>query len=339
LKARPVAATNRLILATDGSAAGCLKASGIADRVTAIDCGLVAGPVPPVADPLAFFAERKRLAGTDNASSGEDDAVARFCGDWRKLIQLANDFDHVEIWADPEPNSQLQLVQLLDWLSAYPHLIRKLSLANVDFRIGERTPESVAALGLRAQEVCDVQMQIARLAWRALQQPTPEAWFALLRDDLQVLPYLRSTVERMLEELPAADTALTFSQAQLLEIISNGPTGPVRAMADYLAGTSFRALDYWELGKRLHDLADGEAPAVVGLDDGPFDLVLRDDGERYERYKRMKLSLSDLGQALLKREADFSRHNTIERWWGGTRLTNDRLWRWDAASRVLIPPT
>ncbi len=28
---------------------------------------------------------------------------------------------------------------------------------------------------------------------------------------------------------------------------------------------------------------------------------------------------------------DFSRHNPIDRWWGGTHLTNDNLWRWSPA--------
>jgi hypothetical protein len=31
-------------------------------------------------------------------------------------------------------------------------------------------------------------------------------------------------------------------------------------------------------------------------------------------------------------------HNPIHRWWGGTELTNDRLWRWDAENGVLIAP-
>jgi hypothetical protein len=35
---------------------------------------------------------------------------------------------------------------------------------------------------------------------------------------------------------------------------------------------------------------------------------------------------------------DFSRDNPIHRWWGGTELTNDRLWRWDPDSRALIAP-
>jgi hypothetical protein len=27
-----------------------------------------------------------------------------------------------------------------------------------------------------------------------------------------------------------------------------------------------------------------------------------------------------------------------DEWWGGTELTNDNLWRWDAANRALIAP-
>ena len=32
------------------------------------------------------------------------------------------------------------------------------------------------------------------------------------------------------------------------------------------------------------------------------------------------------------------RHNPIKRWWGGTELTNERLWRWDRESRLLVAP-
>ncbi len=36
-------------------------------------------------------------------------------------------------------------------------------------------------------------------------------------------------------------------------------------------------------------------------------------------------------------ESDFAdlRHNPIDRWWGGTQLTNDNLWRWNP---MLIAP-
>jgi len=41
------------------------------------------------------------------------------------------------------------------------------------------------------------------------------------------------------------------------------------------------------------------------------------------------LSLTEFGEAIVAHKEDFSLHNPIDRWWGGTRLTNDRLWRWN----------
>jgi hypothetical protein len=64
-----------------------------------------------------------------------------------------------------------------------------------------------------------------------------------------------------------------------------------------------------------------------------------DDGDRYQRYRNSRLSLSALGQDLLADREDFSRHNPIHRWWGGTALSHDRLWRWDASNAALIPPS
>ena len=43
-----------------------------------------------------------------------------------------------------------------------------------------------------------------------------------------------------------------------------------------------------------------------------------DDDGRCERYKQSKLSLTALGKAVLAQTEDFSRHNPIHRWWGGT---------------------
>jgi hypothetical protein len=52
--------------------------------------------------------------------------------------------------------------------------------------------------------------------------------------------------------------------------------------------------------------------------------------------KQSRLSSTALAEAIIAGHDDFSRHNPIHRWWGGTELTNDRLWRWDPAARALI---
>jgi hypothetical protein len=74
---------------------------------------------------------------------------------------------------------------------------------------------------------------------------------------------------------------------------------------------------------------------VSGLDEGPFTLEMHDDRDRHARYKQSRLSLTKFGQAV---HEDFSRHNPIHRWCGGTELTNDRLWRWDPVNHALIAP-
>jgi hypothetical protein len=92
------------------------------------------------------------------------------------------------------------------------------------------------------------------------------------------------------------------------------------------------------LGELLDGLAHCPAPAVAGLDEGPFDEKLHDASERHDRYKNSRLSLTSLGKAILAQADDFSRHNPVHRWWGGTELINDRLWRWDPLQRVLVAP-
>ena len=51
--------------------------------------------------------------------------------------------------------------------------------------------------------------------------------------------------------------------------------------------------------------------------------------DRHQAYQRSRLSLTEFGKAVVAHKEDFSRHNPIDRWWGGTQLTNDRLWRWN----------
>ena len=95
---------------------------------------------------------------------------------------------------------------------------------------------------------------------------------------------------------------------------------------------------YWTLGRMLDELAHCDVPLVAGLEEGPFNLALHDDNARLQRYRSSLLSLSELGKALVEGREDNARHNKIDRWWGGTKLTNDQLWRWDRRTSALIAP-
>ena len=67
-----------------------------------------------------------------------------------------------------------------------------------------------------------------------------------------------------------------------------------------------RVFHYWEIGLLLDGLARCPVPAVSGLDEGPFSLEMHRDQTRHERYKRSRLSLTDLGKAVLAGREDFA---------------------------------
>lgn len=81
--------------------------------------------------------------------------------------------------------------------------------------------------------------------------------------------------------------------------------------------------------------AHGPQPAIVGLDDELRSIDPENLQARMEAYRRSRLSVTEFGKAVLAHREDFTAHNPIDRWWGGTHLTNANLWRWNP---VLIRP-
>jgi hypothetical protein len=75
-------------------------------------------------------------------------------------------------------------------------------------------------------------------------------------------------------------------------------------------------------------------PALLGLEETRT-LSRENLRDRVTAYQQCQLSITDFGRAVLRHEEDFSRYNPIDRWWGGTHLTNDRMWRWNP---TLIKP-
>jgi hypothetical protein len=125
---------------------------------------------------------------------------------------------------------------------------------------------------------------------------------------------------------------------RMLELISAGNADPFDVFPSHERPSKRRVFWYWEVGSLLDGLAHCPAPAVSGLDEGPFTDEMHQDRARPARYKRSKLKLTALGEAIVAQTEDFSRHNPIHRWWGGTELTNDHLWRWDLVNRELVAP-
>jgi hypothetical protein len=332
---------SRLILTTEDSGAGNLRQAGLADIVISFGLRLVRGPLPTPEELATLLAARSAKHGSPG-SHWLDFVRARrleeIGGKDLGLIDLCERCETIELWIDPDPNAQLTLIWLLDYLHHHAKIAPKLTLVQADVRIGNHPPEELATWRLPAVKIRNDHLEQASTAWRAWRAPTPQDWFNLLSKDLGVLPQLPQTVLEVLEELPSNATALGATEMRMLELISAGNAGPFDVFPGHQKRNQQRVFGYWEVGALLDGLAHCPAPAVSGLQEGPFTMEMHDDRDRHQRYTRSELKLTPLGKAIVAQAEDFSRYNPIHRWWGGTELTNDRLWRWDPANRTLITP-
>ena len=326
----------RLILTTDDSAAGTIQASGTADLVLPILRRFVWGPLPSDVELSAYLGRRSRQRRggqwLDFAPRRNFTAIGGRRQGFRELVDR---FDTVELWMDSRPNDQLVLIWLLDHLRERAELATKIILRHVDTPLFDALPEQLAAGTFVGVQLTHEHLDIAHLAWQAFRAPNPQPWFDLLKQDLSLFPQLRRSVLEMLDELPGMTTGLGASEFRILELLSAGYRQPFDLFPHHRERFQRRVYDYWETGALLEGLALAPVPAIAGLAEWPFTLELHNSLERFDRYKASRLSLTSFGKAILAGEEDFSRHNPIHRWWGGTELTNDDLWRWSAA---LIAP-
>jgi hypothetical protein len=196
----------------------------------------------------------------------------------------------------------------------------------VDVDLNGAEPKFLATWRIPTLDVMELELGTASLAWNAYRAITPEACFALFTTDLSALPLLRPALRMLLEELPSSRTGLGWTEMQLLGLIARGCSDP-NGLFYHRSRGQHDVFDSWEIGYLLEGLAFGPRPAISGLDAELRTIKREMTNTRLEAFRRSRLSITDFGKAVLAHEEDFSRHNPIHRWWGGTELANDRLWR------------
>jgi hypothetical protein len=307
-----------------------LMQSGLADVVVPFTFRFVWGPLPSPDELATYLAARSDQHGPGSHWSD-------YVGRWpqadrdRKdfgLIEFCRDCETIELWFDPAPNDQLLLIWLLDYFRFHPETAARLRLRLVDFDLTGPQADELGRWKVRDVEVTEAELETARGAGQAYRATTPTACFGLLGRNLSALPLLRPALLDLLDELPARRTGLGATEMRLLELIARGYSHP-NQLFHIRALFRRRKFNEWEIGFLLEGLAHGPTPAIAGLDDELRALKKDNYRDRVEAFRRSRLSLTEFGDAVVGHEQDFSRHNPIHRWWGGTELTSDNLWRLD----------
>jgi hypothetical protein len=309
--------------------------SGFADLEVSFFHHFIWGPLPSE-DELAAYLGPAAL-DQDRGTHWSD-----FAHNWKQsenkehrdlgLAEFCLQYETVELWFDTRPYAQLQLAWLLDHFSSYPETVARLKLRMLTFDLIGLHPGEFKSANPPITDVSEHELEVGSSVWQAYLEPTPEACVALLREDLSSLPSLKPALRDLLDELPSASTGLGANEMRMLELIGWGCTN-VNPLFHFGQLRRTRVFNEWELGYLLDGLAFGPKPTIEGLDE-ELRTIKRDNlRDRHKAMLRSRFSLPRFGRAVLAHRQDFSRHNPIDRWWGGTHLTNEQLWRYGPVLR------
>lgn len=251
-------------------------------------------------------------------------------------LAINTEFDRVTLWFEHDLYDQLQLIQILDWFADHPRDDENLMLVQADDYLGRQGAEELGRIGEYATPVSEEQLELACRAWRAYRQLTPELWASLLDEDLTPLQHLKPAILRTLEELPDSHSGLTRSERQILRAIRSGVTRARELFAACQAQETASFMGDWSFWSLLDALAAGPSPAVDGVEAGPFNPEMDEEGRLM--YLESELRLTVVGNEILAAREDRADHAQIDLWLGGTHVTNKNLWRWDSRTKRVVPP-
>lgn len=319
----------RLILTS--SSGFNLGKSGLAEIVVLFSFRFHWGSLPSPEMVAAYFAARSEALPSGDHWSDWGIHWPSATRDRKNLsfVDFCELYDVIELWFDPSPEDQLQLIWLLDYLSYHSGPAQKLRLRLVtDDLIMMRAEElGKSASHIPVFDATAREFETAEMAWQAYCAPTPGACVDLLHSDLSALSMLRPALLDILAELPSPSTGLGATEMRFLEMLARGFAN-TNALFHLRSERRTFVFGEIELGWLLEGLALGPRPAVAGLGEELRTIDRENHRARHQVYLRSRLSLTEFGEAVLAHQEDFSRYNPIDRWWGGTHLTNDRLWRY-----------
>jgi hypothetical protein len=259
----------------------------------------------------------------------------------RQLVEALRDDVGVTLWFEHDLSDQLQLLDVLALAhaeDAQPELIAVGSFpGRPSFAgLGELAAKELESLWPSRAPVTREALRTAAEAWDAFRAPEPTALADWARHGSEHLPLLGPALRRLLDELPARADGLSGTERRALQAIAAGAdTAPAAFVASQRLEVAPFLGDTW-FYRSLSALGHGEG-GLVEAEDGKLSPPppLGDP----LRFARLRLRLTQAGEAVLRGEADRVELLGIDRWIGGTHVTTEDLWRWDPHRLELVRPS
>lgn len=322
---------------TNGDAAGgAIRASGLAGDVLTWRDILHEGPVPALPLPALSQVRAEYLAGE---GLGERARLSADFSERDATLMRFTDNDHVVLWFEWDLYDQLQLIQLLDFFSAYSlagleETHTRLDIVCIAGYLGETPAERFRILHDERLPVSEAMLALGRKAWRAFRSPDPRDVERLLEGNTAALPFLEGALLRELEEFPSLRNGLSRSESQLLEAISGRPLGFSELFRRVSQREERRFCGDVTMAGYLERMSQAPEPLLL-FPSGDRVRIPR-DGDDSAAFRNAQIALTEPGRAVLACERDWIGMGGSDRWLGGVHLDGSRApWRWDTDAGML----
>ena len=255
-----------------------------------------------------------------------------------RVLHDSADYERVVIWSEGDCYDQLVLIRLLGHYAMHRRPSRLELINRGDFPgavrfigMGQLPPEALRMLWTTRTPTGSAQLELGRNAWRALVNPDPRALAMIMRTETPELPLLARALHRHLRELPSVINGLSFTEEMALALLAERPEslnrmfGMMNALVDPLPGQG---------DSQMRD-------RVLAMERASAPLFTRSPGVDREGNARPPwtdvLTITELGRAVLRADADFRSLNPPPRWVGGVEIAPGNVdWRWDEQRRDAV---
>ena len=314
-----------------------MKAGGIGGEIISWRDVLHEGPVP--ANQTLKELSRTRSQWLAQQGLGKLDRIQKEFEERDEFICRYTDFDEVTLWFEWDLYDQLQLIQILDFLSQDSEGDRaetgtRLTIVGFNGYLGTIEPDKFPDLYDKRVDVASSMLDTARRAWQAFRSSDPRDLERVARGGTDAMEFLELSLWRHLEELPSTRNGLSRSESQVLEAVSQGP------------------LTFHELFKRVANREErifcGDAIMAryierMSLTDAP--LIAYTSGDRIDAprteedsraFRNAEMALTTAGRNVLACETDWIAAGGSDRWLGGVHLEGAHApFRWDPDTRTV----
>lgn len=293
----------------------------------------------PVTNTPDYYEKRARFV-FDAFSSWKPMTFEGLAEDFRRndeeVARAADDYERVVLWAEHDNYDQFMVIRVLALyaigrkprtfeligLNEFPGAVRFLGL-------GQLPAEALRMLWASRRPVTAEMLELASRAWDALRFADPHPFATIARMKDAALPDLPSAAHRHLQELPSLTNGLSLTEHLVLQALSEEETCTINRIFQLLHLKGRDPLPYMGdagLAHVIRCMETASEPAFVRTSD------TRDEHELSNR-----LTITDIGRAVLTGQRDWLSLNPPERWVGGVRIEPRKpAWRWNEGAREIV---